>query len=129
MQGGKDDRSLLSSDPAARRRAVAAILLFGMAAAVAYFTMYLPVHQALVSHGALRYYTKGILLPPELLYLAILVATVNVSDGQIRTFNSKGRRTFTRKGWLVLGGAVVVAGLALAAWTMYLRALGYHSAP
>ncbi len=120
--------TLLPSDPAARKRAVASILIAAVAAFVAYIGMVQPVHRALASGGALRYYTKGVVLPPVLLYLAILIVTVDVGDGQIFTINAKNKRTLTRKGWLVALGAVVVAAAAMGAWTLYLRALGFHSA-
>lgn len=125
---GPNDTTLLPSDPAARKRAVAAILFAAIAMFIAYFGMYLPVHQALASGGALRYYTKGVVLPPVLLYLAVLVVTVDVKDGQIYAINSKNKRTLTRKGWLVVLGAVAVAAAALGAWRLYLNALGFHSA-
>ena len=89
--------------------------------------MYKPVHDALASGGALRYYTKGVVLPPVLLYLAILVVTVDVKDGQIFRINAKNKRTLTRKGWWIALGDVAVAAASLGAWTLYLRALGFHS--
>ncbi len=121
------ETTLLPSDPAARKRAVAAILFGVIAAFIAYVGMYLPVHNALASGGALRYYTKGVVLPPILLYLAILIVTVNVQDGQIYAVNAKNKRALTRKGWLIVLGAVAVGAASLGAWTLYLRALGYHS--
>ncbi len=123
----QNDTTLLSSDPATRKRVVAAILFAAVAVFIAYFGMYQPVHEALASGGALRYYTKGVVLPPVLLYLAILVVTVDVQDGQIFKVNAKNKRTLTRKGWLVALGAVAVAAVAMGAWRLYLNALGFHS--
>ncbi len=122
------DEPLLPPDPASRKRVIAAVLLAAVALFVGYIGMYLPVHRALASGGALRYYTKGVLLPPVLLYLAVVIVTVDVGTGQIMTVNAKNKHTLTRKGWLVTSGAVLVGTAAMLCWTMYLRALGFRSA-
>lgn len=122
------DTTLLSADPAMRKRVAGAVLIGAIAAFVAYIGMYRPVHEALESGGALRYYTKGVVLPPVLLYVAVLMVTVDVRDGQIFTVNAKNKRTLTPKGWWVALGACAVGAAALGGWTLYLRALGFHSA-
>ena len=121
------DEPLIPADLASRKRVIAAVLVAAVAVLIAGVGMYLPVHRALNSGGALRYYTKGVVLPPVLLYVAVLIVTVEVGDGQILAVNAKNKRALPRKGWLVVAGAVLVSAAAMLCWTMYLRALGFQS--
>ena len=121
------DDQILSSDPVARKRTIGGIVMLLIGAACAYFFMYLPVHTALRT-GQLEYYVKGILLPPICLYIAFILLATNVQDGQMRALNAKGKPTFTKTGWWMMGGAFAVIGLTLAGWYYYLHILGFQSA-
>ena len=128
MQNQPVDQPLFPRDPASRNRVIPAILIAAIAVFIGYIGMVQPVHEALAGGGPVRYYVKGVILPPVFLYLAITMLIVDIRDGQIMHVNAKNKKTLTRKGWWVMLGAVAVAALSYLAWIAYLRTLGFHSA-
>ncbi|MBE7182415.1 MAG: hypothetical protein INR71_14625 [Terriglobus roseus] len=119
------DEALLPSDPKARKAVMGGILLIALGLGTTWLFAIRPLMElARVHHTS--YYLKGVLMGPLLLYLGILVMTGKFVDGQIRRLNDNGKPALTRKGWIVVGGAVSVMALTLAAWYGYLHSMGYQ---
>jgi hypothetical protein len=61
-----------------------------------------------------------------MLYTGVLSFITDIRDGEIRTFNEKGKKTLTRKGWYFMIGLFVVMGATVAGWYVLLNSLGFH---
>ena len=119
------DEPIIPRDPAARKRVMGGILLLALGAAMTYFFAVRPL-QELIATNHTTYYVKGVIIGPLCLYMGILALTGKFADGQIRKLNSKGKPTFTKKGWIAIAGAVAVIAVTLAAWYGYLHSLGFQ---
>lgn len=118
------DEALIPNEPNARKAVMGGILLLALGLGMTYFFAIRPL-QELQTTGHTTYYIKGVLIGPLCMYLGALAMTGKFRDGQIRKLNAKGKPTFTRQGWIAVGGAVVVIALTLVAWYSYLHAMGF----
>ena len=119
------DEALIPTDAKARKAVMGGILLIALGAGMTYFFAIRPI-QELIATNHTTYYVKGVLIGPLCMYIGVLALTGKFGDGQIRRLNDKGKPTFTKKGWIVVGGAVLVIALTLAAWYGYLHAMGFQ---
>jgi hypothetical protein len=119
------DESLIPTDAKARKAVMGGILLLALGAGMTYCFAIRPL-QELAATNHTTYYLKGVLIGPLCLYMGALAMTGKFSDGEIRKLNAKGKPTFTRKGWIAVGGAIVVLALTMVAWYGYLHAMGFR---
>ena len=120
------DEPLLPTDPKARKAAMGGVLLIALGGALTYYFALRPLLE-LRRTGHTAYYLKGVLTGPLVAYVGVLALTGRFGDGEIRTANAAGKSTLTRKGWIVIAGAILVATLTLAAWFGYLHSLGLQA--
>ncbi len=119
------DEALIPTEAKARKAAMGGILLIALGAAMTYFFAVRPI-QELIATNHTTYYIKGVLIGPLCVYIGVLALTGKFGDGQIRKLNDKGKPTFTKKGWIAVGGAVLVIALTLVAWYGYLHSMGFQ---
>ena len=65
------------------------------------------------------------LLTPAIFYMGIVVMLTDMRDGQALETRANGKKYLTRKGYLFLAGLIIVDGLVVVLWSMYLKSLGY----
>lgn len=111
----------------AKRARIFGICLIPASLLMAYFWMIRPLQEAQHT-GLLEYNTKGILLPPALLYMGVALTLADLRDGQFRTTGADGKPKLTKKGMLFLVGLVVVLGITYALWTAYLHSAHFQPA-
>jgi hypothetical protein len=114
----------MSSDPETRKRQIGGMLFLLMTPVLGYFFMYKPVVEGLRT-GMLHYYLKGVMLPPLVLYMGVLLLFTRFKDGELKERNAAGKMKFSRRGKIFLAGVVVVIGATVAGWFVVLHALGF----
>jgi hypothetical protein len=115
---------LMSSDAETRKRQIGALLFLTMVPVMAYFFMYRPIAEGLRT-GSLHYYLKGVVLPPLVLYLSVVMLFTKLKDGQVKVRDAAGKIRYTRQGKLFLAGVVAVIVVTMAGWYALLHALGF----
>lgn len=115
---------LLSSDPETRKRQMGAMLFLAMVPVLGYFFMYRPIAEGLRT-GTLHYYLKGVLLPPLVLYVGLMMLFTKLRDGQLKERDAAGKTRYTRRGKWFLAGVVGVIGVTIVGWYALLHALGF----
>ncbi len=108
-----------------RLRILAVVFILG-SLAMGYFFIYQPLAESQQS-GTLAYNMKGVVFPPLLLYLGIVMLFSDVRNSQIKQLGPDGKRHYTSKGWAFIVGAVAVLGLTLGAWYLLLSHLGFQA--
>ncbi len=119
------DDALIPTEAKARKAVMGGILLIALGAAMTYFFAIRPIQELLATNHT-TYYLKGVIIGPLCVYIGLLALTGKFGDGQIRKLNDKGKPTLTRKGWIAVGGGIVVLALTLGAWYGYLHSMGFQ---
>ena len=112
--------------PSLAKSRVGGAILIGISLAFTYFFVWQPLQQARASN-TFTYSMKAVLLAPAILYMGCCVLVTDMRDGQAMETRADGKKYLTRKGYFFVGGLIVVEGLALLAWSLYLKSLGYSA--
>ncbi len=112
--------------PSLARSRVGGLLIMLVSLVMGYFFIWIPLQHARTG-ASFSYSMKGVLITPAFFYMGCATLVTDLRDGQAFTIGPDGKKRATRKGWIFIGGFLVVIAVTITAWDLYLKSLGYSA--